>query len=838
MSSFALPPTSPVSTRSSALVRFFSGAASDLRHASRQLRKSRGFAAVTLLTLALCIGANTAIFSAVYSLMLKPLPFPQPDRLVEIYNTYVKGGVPRGSSNIVQYLDYKQNTTSFAAVGLWSPFQGMFGEDASAERLSGVRATADLFDVLGLKPVIGQFFTADNHLPAADKVLVLTQSFWETQFREDPGVLGKTVRLDSETFTIVGVAPRALEAFNAARVRFVRPMSWDPARVSPNGRHSNNPQLFARLKPDVAIGQAVAEAETLEKRAFEAGAPQLREFIERAGHKIAVASVQLERVAPLRTTLLLLQGGVVLVLLIGCVNVANLLLARANGRQSELATRFALGASRGMIARQLLIETLLLTTLGTALGIALAAGLTKAFNHYRAAMLPDALPFALDGQVLGVAIALSIVSALFISVAPIVHILRTNLMELINRSSRGSSGSAGVRTLSTVLIVSQVAIAVTLLSGAGLLVHSFIKAIAVNPGFDPKGVIVGRLAVPQALRNSADASRTLATRVKQAMQEIPGVGSVAFSMATPFQGGLPLNAFTLFEDTLPPGSPQPAANRVLVSPEYLETLKLTLLEGRFLQPADLVPNSRVFVVDEHFAKKYFPGRSAVGGRLIFGPRPQNDADWPTVVGVVRFIPHRGVYDTSGVPFVYQPLAGGGGGSAIFLRTERSATETIPLMREKLRAIDPSIMLFDTGPLEGAIASSHTERRTVMLLLAGFAGVALFLSALGIYGVLAYDVTQRTREIGVRGAIGATHGQIIGLIMRHGICKTVIGLVLGLVGAVLLSRYLKTLLFELSPTDPRAYAVISGLLLAVAAVASYLPARRAARINPIEALRVE
>ncbi len=835
-------PTPPASSaaaapaRDSFLVRVFTGAASDLRHALRQLGKSRGFATVTLLTLAVCIGANTAIFSAVYSLMLKPLPFPEPDRLVEIYNTYVKGGVPRGSSNVVQYLDYKQNTTSFAQVGLWSPFQGMFGEDVSAERLSGVRATAEIFDVLGLKPLIGQFFTAENHVPAADKVLVLTQSFWETQFREDPGVLGRTVRLDGETFTIVGVAPRALEAFNAARVRFVRPMSWDPARVSPNGRHSNNPQLFGRLKPGVALGQGLAEAETLERRALEAGTPQMREFIERAGHKIAVASVQLERVAPLRTTLLLLQGGVVLVLLIGCVNVANLLLARANGRQSELATRFALGASRGVIARQLLLESLLLTTLGTALGIALAAGLTKAFNHYRAAMLPDALPFVLDGEVLAVAIALSIVSALFISVAPIVHILRTNLMELIHRSSRGSSGSAGVRTLSSALIIGQVAIAVTLLSGAGLLVHSFVKALAVHPGFDPRGVVAGRLAVPLALRNSPDAARTLATRVKQAMEEIPGVTSVAFSMATPFQGGLPLNAFTLFEDTLPPGSPQPAANRVAVSPEYLATLKLTLLEGRFFEAGDLVPNSRVFVVDEHFAKKYFPGRSAIGGRLNFGQRPPNDADWPTIIGVVRFVPHRGVYDTSGVPYVYQPI--GGGGSSIFLRTDRPAAGTITLMREKLRGVDPAIMLFESGPLEASIASSHNERRTVMLLLAGFAGVALFLSALGIYGVLAYDVTQRTREIGVRGAIGATHGQIVGMIMRQGIWKTAIGLMLGLTGAVLLSRYLKTLLFELSPTDPRAYAVISVLLLVVAALASYLPARRAARINPIEALRVE
>jgi hypothetical protein len=236
---------------------------SELRYAARQLWKSRSFAAVTLLTLALCIGANTAIFSAVYGLMLKPLPFSEPGRLVEIYNTYPKGGVPRASSNIVQYLDYKDNTSSYVHVGLWAPFQGMFGEDASAERLSGVRATADIFSVLGLTPLIGQFFTAENHQAPNDKVLVLTQSFWETHYQEDPGVVGKTARLDGETFTIVGVAPRAFEAFNAARVRFVRPMSWNPANVNPNSRHGNGPQLFARLKPGIAIGQAQAEADTV-----------------------------------------------------------------------------------------------------------------------------------------------------------------------------------------------------------------------------------------------------------------------------------------------------------------------------------------------------------------------------------------------------------------------------------------------------------------------------------------------------------------------------------------------------------------------------------------------
>ena len=821
--------------------RVLAGISSDLRHATRLLLKSRSFAVITLLTLAFCIGANTAIFSAVNGVMLRPLPFPEPHRIVEIFNTYPKAGgaAGRGASNVVQLLDYQQNASSYAQVALWAPFQGMFGEDVSAERLQGARSSADLLGVLGLKPLLGQFFTAENQLPNADKVIVLAQSFWEVHFKEDPAVIGKTVRLDGETFTVIGIAPRSLEAFDA-RVRFLRPFSWDPARVNNGARHSNGPQLFARLKPDVAIGQALAEAEGIERRYYDAGVPAVREFLDRSGHKIRVTEMQAERVGPWKNKLLLLQGGVIFVLLIGCVNVANLVLARANGRQSELAIRFALGASRTVIARQLVVESMLLTLLGTALGIGVAWAGVGALNHYRAEMMAQALPFTIDGRVLGFTIATSIAAALLISALPIAHILRTNLMELIHRSSRSASAGAGVRALSGALIVGQVAIALMLLTGAGLLIHSFMNAIAIDPGFEPRNVVTGRIAIPLAHRNSDDAGRKLQERVLLSLREIPGVSTAALGIAVPFRGGIPVNAFTLAEDTLPPGSPQPGANRVIVSSDYLATLKVTLLEGRFLEPRDAALGAPpVFVVDEDFAKKYFGGRSPLGGRLSFGGRPQKESDWPTIVGVVRNIPHRGIEDQTEMPYVYQPLSARNGGLTLFARAERPAAEVISEIRAKLHVIDPAIALYDTGPLQQFIDASFNERRGIMLLLGAFAGLALFLSALGIYGVLAYDVSQRTREIGVRAAIGATQGQLIGLIMRQGLWKTAFGLVLGLAGALLLSRYvLEKLVYEISPTDPRDYVVVSLVLLGVAALASYLPARRAAKINPIDALRAD
>jgi predicted permease len=376
-----------------------------------------------------------------------------------------------------------------------------------------------------------------------------------------------------------------------------------------------------------------------------------------------------------------------------------------------------------------------------------------------------------------------------------------------------------------------------LLTGAGLLVHSFARAIRVDPGLNPAGVVTARIALPRQHRASDEAAAALRERLLQAMREIPGVTAVALGGATPFQGGLSINAFTLERDTLPPGAPQPGAFRVIVTPGYLETLGLRLVAGRFYTEADMDPKRRHFVVDESFARRYFPDGNALGGRFAFGPRPEKDEDWPTIIGIVRDVPHNGVEEKSGNPFIYQVLQGGRpGGMTLFLRTTRPTADALAALREKVRAIDPGIALFEAGTLGDAIAGSYDTRRAVMTLLAAFAGLALFLSALGIYGVLAYDVSQRTREIGVRAAVGASEGQIFGLVLRQGLWKAGLGVALGLVGAYLLSRSITSLLFNVRPTDPAVYGLVSVLLLGVALLASYLPARRAAKIDPLVALR--
>lgn len=814
------------------------GSFGDLKHAVRLLLKNKGLTSATLLTLALCIGATTAIFSSVYTLMLKPLPFAQPDRIVELYTSAAKAGLNRMPANVPFYLDYSQNATSYETLALWDFTYAMMGENDQTVRVPAARATAEIFTILRVQPILGSFFTKEQNKPGADKVIILTQSYWQTQFNESPEVIGREVQIDSESYRVIGVAPRVFEAFDS-RIKFVIPLSWEPAQENPQGRYGVGIQLFARLKPGIAAGQADAEAKTLEQRYVEAAPPRVKTLVERSGMTMNVGGVQAQRVEPVRPTLLLLQGGVAFVLLIGCVNVANLLLVRSNARQSELAIRAALGASRGTIARQLILESLLLTLTGAALGIGLAWGALKITNQYLAKMLPQSLPASLDWRVLGFAVALSLVVGLLIGLVPVLHTLRTNLAEVIQRGSRGSSSGRGVRTLSSLLVIAQVATALMLLTGAGLLVHSFAQAIHVDTGLNAQGVVTARISLPRQHRASDEAANAIRERVQSAMREIPGVTSIALSSATPFQGDLPINAFTLERDTLPPGASQPGAYRVIVTPGYFETLGIKLLEGRYYTDADMAPNLRQFVVDESFAKRYFPDGNALGSRFTFGGRPEKDEDWPVIIGIVKDVPHNGVEEKSGNPFIYQVLQGGRPpGMVLFLRTTRPTGDAISALREKIRAIDPGIALYDTGTLEEAIGSSFDNRRAVMLLLAAFAGLALFLSALGIYGVLAYDVSQRTREIGVRSAIGAAQGQIIGLILKQGLWKSGVGVAIGLVGAFFLSRSMTTLLFNVKPTDPLVYAAVALVLIAVALMASYLPARRASRIDPLIALREE
>jgi putative ABC transport system permease protein len=808
----------------------------DVRYAARMLRRNRGFAAAAVTSLALCIGANTTIFSMLYALVLRPLPFRQPEQLVEIYNTFPKVGMPKLGSNLGQYLDFKANAPAFAALALWRLDYFPLGDAAGPSRVPVATATAEIFDLLGVLPLAGRFFTAENHVPGADKVVVLTQSFWESHFHGEPGAIGRTVRIDGEKFEIIGIAPRPFEALDA-RVRLVRPLAWPPGQRFEHTGYS--PRLFGRLQPTATLEEAGSQLVALEKKYYDGASAGTRDFYDSTGHRIRVDALQVQQARPVRTSLLLLQGGALAVLLIGCVNVANLLLARTIARTGEFAMRMALGASQAAIARQLLIESALLACLGAACGLLLARGGLSAANAFTTQLLPDALPVGLNGHVLATAASFAAAVTLFVGLLPILHLLGGHLSGAIHSQGRGSSAGRGTRAVGSVLVVVQIAFALVLLAGAGLLMRSFAKILAVEPGFDPQQVIGARIAVPQKKEKS------FPLRLEAVLRTIPGAESslatsTPFVLIPPYACSMPLGVLVLREYAVPAGESLPSVYYCGTDPAYLSTMRIPLREGRWIDASDM-ENGRAVVVDESLAKRFFPGRSAVGQRLVVnGDPPKRLEDWKEIVGVVGDVRHNGVEDRSGHPFLYVPLTQMPlyGNLSVLIRTNRSASELAALLRKQVAEIDPEIPVYGVETMEGVIRDSVSNRRGIMLLLGSFAGIALLLSAVGIYGMLAYDVSRRTREIGIRSALGATRRQVAGLIVRQGLWKTVIGVVLGVAGATLLSRFLTSLLFEVRPTDSFVYVAVSLLLMTVAALASWLPARRAARIDPVIALRAE
>ncbi len=813
---------------------------SDLKYSLRQWRKSPGFSVVTLFTLALCIGANTAIFSMVYALLLKPPPFPEPDQLVDIYNSYPKVQIPKMPSNVVEYLDYKQHAASYQSVGLWAVSHPRVGRDSSAVLTMCGVATADFFDVLGIHPLLGRFFTQENSAPANCNVVVLSESYWESQFGSDPNVLDRTLEINGASCRIVGVAPRSLEAFDA-RVRFVEPFTWSPQDADPGKRHSDGMLLYGRLKPGATVIQAQAEADGIERRFYDTLPPSgLRQFIERTGARVRIGAMRFEDVQPFKSKLYLLQTGVVFVLLIGCINIANLLLARANGRSAEFGTRMALGAGRGTIARQLLIESLLLTGGGALLGLGFAWGLLRVTNQYSSRLLPTAQPFRLDPEMLAMTAVISLAVSVLVALLPVAQMWRTNLTEAMHHRGRTASAGSSVRAWSGILVMGQVATALILMTGAGLLIHSFANALSVDPGFDPQRLVTASISLPAHFKGTTLAVfHQYEDRMLRGLNEIPGIDSAALASGLPYSGEISVNGFALADEPPTPNSPQPTAFNLTVSTGYFETLRIRLLAGRFFQPNDGTPGHLAYIVDRRFAERFFPGKSALGGRFIFGPPLAKGEAWPTIVGVVDDVPYNGVEDATGLPFVYIPMLQTGWRGAFFIvRSSRPTPELISLIRKKCQEIEPGSILTEPATMRTVVDNSLSDRRVVMLLLASFAGLALFLSALGIYGILAYDVSQRTHEIGIRGALGASRRQVVGLIMRQGLGKTGAGLLVGLIGSVILGRYMTHLLFNLPPTDPWAYGAVLLVLLGVALLASYLPARRAAAIDPVQALRNE
>ncbi len=810
----------------------------DFRLALRSLVRARGFSLAALATLALCLGPNTAILSVLYTLVYKPLPFHEPRELVAINNVSEQLGRTKHPSSVAQYLDFKAHADRFAGFGYFSATNATMGEDEDIPvRVAGMVISADLLTVVGIKAELGRFFLPDEQTPGKDRVVILSHLAWENRYHRDPTIVGREIRMDGQKYTVVGVAAYSFEEL-LNDVEFFRPYIVWPGQLEAQTRYVSSVRLIGRLKPDVTLEAGKAQLEVLEKTFNDtAASPQLRSAFGKSGNHISLVDARQELAEPIRAPLLLLQGGAMLVLLIGCVNVASLLLARLSAKRPELAVRHALGAGASTLLRQMLAESFVLVGVAGAVGIAAAFAILQWMNHYLPTVVRHVPPIALDRHVLGITLTAILAIILVMGIVPFVLVWRSGLRP--GETPRASTGRRGRETIGA-LVICQVAVALMLLVCSALLIHSFARVMATNPGFDPDRIVQGRIYLPMARYQDPKDNVAIQQRILTAVKEIPGVESVGLSIDVPISATFRSTSIILRADPSFSNGSLAQVYPSTVSPEFFATMGIHLREGRGFRDDDDARTNPVMIVDETFVQRYFPGRDVVGMEVALGnlPPPAGRA-WTRIIGVVSRATLSGLEGRDGWPFVYFPFNQMPSQAfSVLARSLRTDADVVGEMRSKIRAIDPKLPVYAAGSLAGSLDAMLGNRRALLWLLGLFSVLALILASVGLYGVLNYDVSQRTREIGIRGAVGATRGQIVAMILRQGLWRAGVGLGVGLVGAFFLTRLLRKMLFDISPTDPVAFGAAALLMVLVAVAASWLPARRAAKVDPVIALRAE
>jgi putative ABC transport system permease protein len=804
----------------------------DLRYAIRSLRKQPLFTLVAVLTLTLGIGANTAIFSLLYQVLLRPLPFPDADRLVFIWNTYPLMGLSQASVSIPDYLDRRTQATAIEDTALFTMRTFNLSSDGQPEQLRGLAVTPSFFTTLRRQPFLGRAFTDADATPGADKFVILTYGLWTSHFGADRAIVGRDVRLNGEPHRVTGVLPADFE-LPSRGAALVVPFSFTPDQMSDNARGNEFSSMMARLRRGATIEQLNAQMKTIVDRVLER-LPARRAFSVTSGFTGYAIDYRQELVGDARAPLYVLQAGVFVVLLIACANVASLLLMRATGRHRELAIRTTLGAGQGRIVRQLLTEGIVLSAIGAVAGLALGLAGVRGLIALGADQLPALADASLHPAVLAFTIALTIITGVVFGVVPAMVVIRGNTSELLKEDS--SRGSASRRTGFTraMLVVVETALALVLLVGAGLLIKSFARLQDVNPGFSADNVLTAQLSLPAARYPDANARRAFWTRLVESLQGLPAVTAVGLTSNVPFNGMVSSGSYSIVGFTPPAGDTPPHGRQEVVGGDYFRAMQVPILEGRAFTSSDAADALPVVIVDQLLAARYFKGRSAIGQQIRRGGPT---APPFTIVGVAGTINSIDLGEPVTKERLYYPVAQNPRPAmGLILKTQVDPRTLVSQVRSAVAAIDPEQPIADVRTMDEWMARSLEGRRSPMLLLALFGSVALVLSAVGIYGVLAFGVAQRGREFGIRQALGADRRAILSLVLKQGMATAGAGIGLGLIGSIALTRYLQTLLFGVTAHDIGVYAGVTAVLVLVAAAACYIPARRATLVQPTVALR--
>jgi putative ABC transport system permease protein len=801
--------------------------AQDVRYSIRMLANRPAFTLVATLALALGIGANTAIFSVVNAVLLRPLPYPHPEQLMMLWG--VRDDRNHLNASYPDFADFRDQAQTLESVAAYQGAGVLLTGGDEPERLAGAIVSADMFPLLGVSPALGRAFTREEDKPGAPRVVVIGHNLWQRRFSLDPEIIGREITLSARPYTVIGVMPEGFKfPADYSKTEFLLPFAPSNAdQLTRRGSHFF--YVAARLKPGVTIEEANSDVATISGRLAEA-------YPETNTKRGAVlVPMHDDLVQDVRLSLLVLIAAVAFVLLIACANVANLLLARAVARQKEIAIRTAVGASRFRIIRQLLTESLLLSTLGGAAGLILALWGVDLLVSASPGSIPRLKEVALDGRVLGFTILVTMLTGLVFGLAPALGASKPDLSKMLKEGGRQGGEGARRASLRKALVISEVAICLMLLIGAGLLIKSFVRLRAINPGFNSDGVVTVFLAPSRASYPQPEQALSFFQQITERAKQTPGVESAALVNLLPLAGSNTAISFTIEgRPALAPGT-EPSANYRTISPDYFRVMRMPLLRGRALSDRDTKDTPHVIVINESFAREHFPGEDPIGKRILIGdenPPPRE------IVGIVGDIRHDALDKEAVSEYYVSCLQNPGRYLYLVARTSLDGAGAALAMRNAIKEVDKNIYVPDVESMEQLLRDSIAGQRFNMLLLGLFAAVALTLAAVGIYGVMSYTVTQRTHEIGVRMALGAQQKDVLKLVVGQGMLLALAGVAIGVGASLFLTELMSSLLYGVSATDPVTFLLISVILTGVALGACYVPARRATKVDPMVALRYE